>query len=162
MKLGKAIIIILLLGYSSLHAQEIIRSNFNAFGNVVTNNGIKLSQSVGQASNHTVFNPQSEEVELRQGFQQVNSKKIVVKNQSLEFNVFPNPNNGSFSVAFHENFDGELFYRLVNNQGKIYFDDKIKAERINKYNFSLPPGSYLLQIKTTEGKSGVAKIIILP
>jgi len=162
MKFKTILFLALICGYSSTYAQKIVRSSFNAFGNVVENDGLKLSQTAGQSSNHSVFLSTSNGIELRQGFQQVNNNVVRAKGKGLQFTVFPNPNNGTFSVTFNERIDGELNYRLVDNQGRIYKDDKMTANGTNHFNFTLPSGSYILQLNTPEGKSGIAKIIILP
>jgi len=156
------LLLALICGYSSTYAQKIVRSSFNAFGNVVENDGLKLSQTAGQASNHSVFLSTHNGIELRQGFQQVNNNVVPAKSKGLKFNVFPNPNDGAFSVTFNERINGELNYQLVDNQGRIFKDDKMTTNGTNHFNFTLPSGSYFLQLNTPEGKSGIAKIIILP
>jgi hypothetical protein len=162
MKFKTILLLALICGYSSTYAQKIVRSSFNAFGNVTQNDEIKLSQTAGQASNYSVFYSTDQAIALRQGFQQVNSNIVGAKNKALNFTVYPNPNNGTFSVTFNERIDGALNCRLIDNQGRIFKDDIITANGTNHFNYTLPSGSYILQLKTPEGKSGIAKIIILP
>ena len=162
MKLNATVILLLICGNSFVYGQKIVRSSLNAFGNVAQSDGIKLSQTAGQSSNHSILNSNNGTFELRQGFQQVNSNVVPVRSKGLQFTVYPNPNKGNFSITFDERIEGELNYRLIDNQGRLYKVDKIIANGINHFNFNLPSGSYILQLIDPEGKSGIAKIIILP
>lgn len=162
MKLSATLLLLLICGNSFTYGQKIVRSSLNAFGNVAQIDGVKLSQTAGQASNHSIFHSTNESIELRQGFQQVNSNLLPVRSKGLQFTVYPNPNKGTFSIAFEERIAGELNYRLIDNQGRLYKTDKFIANGIDHFNFNLPSGSYILQLITPEGKSGIAKIIILP
>ncbi|HLV41375.1 MAG TPA: T9SS type A sorting domain-containing protein [Brumimicrobium sp.] len=162
MKLNATIILLLLYSTSFTYGQKIVRSSINSFGSVVQSEGVKLSQTAGQSSNHSVLHSNIENIQLRQGFQQVNNNILPVKSKGLQFTVYPNPNNGEFSIAFNERTTGEVKYRLIDNQGRIYKDNKFISNGVNYFNFNLPSGSYILQLINPEGRSGIAKIIILP
>ncbi|RYM32379.1 T9SS type A sorting domain-containing protein [Brumimicrobium glaciale] len=145
---------------STSYAQSIARSSLNSFGNSVQKNGIRLTQTAGQSSNYSVFNSTELSIELRQGFQQTNNHLIHDK-KGLQFILYPNPNHGSFSIQFDERIYGEIKYRLFDNQGRIYSENKLSTAGTHLFNFNLPAGSYILQLKDSIGKTGTTKIIIL-
>lgn len=160
MKVKVLTLLFMALLFNFSYAQQIIRSSINAFGGIVQNNEIKLSHTAGQGSPHSVIKKNA--VELRQGFQQVNTKVTSNRNKTLNYTVYPNPNKGSFSIVFEKRIAGEVKYRLIDNQGRIYASDTFTASGTNHLNYTLPSGSYILQLTSPEGKSGISKIIILP
>src|SRR5690554_3544104 len=85
MKFKVILVFILTVSISSAYAQKIVRSSLNTFGNVVQNNGLMLSQTAGQSSNHSVFYAENNKIELRQGFQQTHSGIKVSNRNGLQF-----------------------------------------------------------------------------
>ena len=161
MKYKSILVLLLLCYYSNSYAQSIVRSSLNSFGNTVQKNGIQLSQTAGQSSNYSVFNSDDQSSELRQGFQQADRRDVQADSKFLNFTLYPNPNYGSFSIRFNERIEGTLNYRLIDNQGRIYRDEKIASNMANHFNFTLPSGSYILQLENSTGKIGTTKLIIL-
>lgn len=146
---------------STAYAQSIVRSSLNSFGNSVQKNGIRLTQTAGQSGNYSVFNSTDVSIELRQGFQQANNNYLIQDNKGLQFTLYPNPNRGSFSIRFDERIYSDIKYRLFDNQGRIISEDKLSTVGTYLFNFNLPTGSYILQLKDSTGKTGTSKIIIL-
>lgn len=158
----KALLLLLFTFLCSItYSQKIIRSSINSFGSVMQSKEISLSQSAGQASNTVNLINKDREVTLRQGFQQPTNTHFKKTNKILNFELYPNPNSGSFSIFMNERIGNEFNYRIIDNQGRIFSDEKIFISGVQELNLSLPSGSYILQLKDTSGKTGTAKIIIL-
>lgn len=63
------------------------------------------------------------------------------------FNIFPNPNDGQFTLFIHESADIENEIFIINSQGQIVENRTLKAgEKINRLNLNyLPGGAYLVR-----------------
>ncbi|PKR80043.1 hypothetical protein CW751_11790 [Brumimicrobium salinarum] len=147
---------------TSSQAQKIIRSSINSLGSVTAQNGIKLSQTVGQGSQHATVNSDDATIILHQGFQQPNSSVKRKSNSKLYFNIYPNPNKGSFTVDFETRKESVYNYSIIDSQGRLYTKAQTTINGSKKFNLNLPSGSYMLKINNPEGESGISKIIILP
>ena len=76
-------------------------------------------------------------------------------------NLFPNPNNGSFTLDVNMNASADLYIEIVNLLG-----EKLTAERrivygntIMKFDLGLPAGTYLVRLSTSEGSRIIPLII---
>ncbi len=86
-------------------------------------------------------------------------EKENVTTNLLQFNVFPNPNNGSFEIEISE-ITKELVLLIYDASGKI-IKTKIVQKGINfKEKIELESGSYLISVNDGENNT-VKKIIIL-
>lgn len=77
------------------------------------------------------------------------------ENAIVNFNVYPNPSNGS-NLKLEIEEDGEYKIEVVNMTGKIVYDSKVTVEagvnHISNLNLShLPKGVYLLSVSGKEG-----------
>lgn len=146
--------------HSTSYAQTIGRSSLNALGGTVENNGIKLSQTFGQSGLTSTFN--SNQLKVRQGFQQPRTSNTSKQNDGLNFIVFPNPNRGDFQIRFEKRITGEINYSFFDNQGRIIDSKEVPASQNLQFNYQLPAGIYTLHISNSNGQSEITKIIIIP
>lgn len=79
---------------------------------------------------------------------------FVVENESSlielnfsEMTIFPNPNNGSFSVSFNAGFSGEANLQITDVSGKSHFNERINVDA-NGFSWQgdLSPGVYFVRI----------------
>ncbi len=77
-------------------------------------------------------------------------------NALMHFNLYPAPNNGSFTLSF-DNGDEKLL-EVIDVMGRIVYTQKTKEEKL-MLNLNLAPGAYYA--RTTSGnKLGVKKFIV--
>jgi hypothetical protein len=82
----------------------------------------------------------------------------VVQNtkQSIRLNVYPNPNNGEFTIQS----ENDLTVKIVNQLGQVVYSDVLSAENNKKINVSnLPIGLYY--VVCSDGQSSVNKAVIV-
>lgn len=82
----------------------------------------------------------------------------VVQNtkQSIGLNVYPNPNNGEFTIQS----ENDLTVKIVNQLGQVVYSDVLSAENNKKINVSnLPVGLYY--VVCSDGQSSVSKAVIV-
>lgn len=141
-------------------AQSIIRSNLSTFGSQFSNENYSISQTVGQSSNTSVF--VNDKTTFRQGFQQpIKSISGSENNELLNFTLFPNPNNGFFTLNVemlkNETFEFEIFNYLG---AKIYKDVAISQVKKEVNVSHLSAGIYLLRIIENNYSLGEIKFVI--
>ncbi len=150
---------VLVLCCTTLWGQGIQRSTIGSIGNVIGNDDIALSQSVGQVSVHeTIAN---EQVLLRQGFQQASNELYHNNANGLAISVFPNPNNGQFTISIDSMRSGNYTYRLVALSGQLIEEGETSSNfsSINVSN-KVTTGTYLLQLTAEDGVSAQHKLVI--
>lgn len=73
-----------------------------------------------------------------------------VENGTLEFNVFPNPNNGQFAIFNSNGLDGSL--RIFDMLGKEVMSQRLLGNQLLSLDLSgNQPGVYLLKVETEKG-----------
>ncbi len=78
-------------------------------------------------------------------------------------NLYPNPNNGHFTVEMAKEFDSERLYTVFNLSGKALHNEKSNGhEVVKEFNLiGLPPGTYILTVssnnKTTDSRKFIKK-----
>lgn len=137
------------------------RSSINCAGATHISNGIMISQTAGQSSNVKVAS--NREVMIRQGFQQPNRYKVEQGPSDFNVKLYPNPNNGSFTVGLN-GFRGDpvVTYRVLDAQGALVCEENPQAE--TDFPVTLPnasSGIYFLQLHSKAGKKSTLKISIL-
>ncbi len=89
--------------------------------------------------------------------------------QSVEFEQFaesiklyPNPNDGKFSVEIGQSFKSKVNIKIINLAGAVLFERNFNVSSDDKFDFNLPnlkPGSYLFNL-TSENRRFVKAFII--
>lgn len=133
---------------------QLQRSSLNSFGSVMNKNKLKLSQSAGQSSNIGVIQNGQTGI-LRQGFQQPHA--FGGENKQFDITIYPNPNNGKFSLETDTWLEGEVKIELFDNQGRQCYFAKFSSGRHFKVSgINFESGIYTLRIssnmKTTSQK----------
>jgi len=124
----------------SLFLRWVMTTNNNSAGGVVNPNGINKIDDIYLTGK--VMNTGIHDIQI-----------------AIPFQVFPNPSNGVFMVQSKEAIS-KVF--LFNSLGKCVYSQL----SLNKNNVSLKldtitKGTYLLKIRTTSGKEGSQKIVIM-
>ena len=88
----------------------------------------------------------------------INVDDIFVNN---DVNIFPNPNDGNFTIIFQQSISERINIQLTNLQGQLVFEKNMDniSHQMNIQTNGLPTGIYFLQMKT-EGSQMVKKIIV--
>jgi hypothetical protein len=137
------------------------RTSINCAGATHISNGIMICQTAGQSSNVTVA--ANREVMIRQGFQQPNWYKVEQQPSDFNVSLFPNPNNGSFTVGLNGfNGDPVVNYQVLDIQGALICEENPQTE--TDFPITLPSvstGVYFLQLHSKSGKKSLLKISIL-
>ena len=72
---------------------------------------------------------------------------IITQENSPSMTIFPNPNNGSFTVSFNAGFTGEATLQITDVAGKSHFNERINVEaNIFSWQGDLAPGVYIIRI----------------
>ena len=145
---------------SSLYGQEIKRSTTSAAGTTLQSDDLKLSQTVGQGSMHTVISTNG--VALRQGFQQPLTLRSGVSNKEITITIFPNPNNGVFNFATSLGREEAFTYRILDATGKHIQSGSGEGHNLQVIHMpgETSAGTYIMHISTPDGYSGEAKIVV--
>jgi hypothetical protein len=79
------------------------------------------------------------------------------------YEIFPNPNNGTFTVKIKNHHPGHVTVRLQNALNLMIFEDKdveVSRDFIKTYKLNmLPPGIYFLTLEDNEGKNNIKMIV---
>ena len=155
------ILIVAMLSASEGWSQQLVRSTVSSFGSVVKNGEVYLSQTAGQGSLHTSFS--SDELALRQGFQQPLSRINLQKN-TCSVSVFPNPNNGRFHVLLSPTENDPYTIALADVNGKLFMNLKAEDTRTQLIDFpsGVPSGIYFVQLRNSKGLCATEKLIVTP
>ena len=76
-----------------------------------------------------------------------------------EFNIYPNPTNGEFTIEGTEN---AISVEVVDIQGRLVKENLLNVSGQNKLNLNLnevPSGMYLVKIKTNDGRLLINKLM---
>jgi PKD repeat protein len=77
----------------------------------------------------------------------------ISKNNSVS--VYPNPNNGSFTIVPDQRIDGEVLVKLFDLTGRIVFEEVRSDNNLSIQTTGLANGTYMLVIQTNDGLSKV-------
>lgn len=82
--------------------------------------------------------------------------------QEMLVKVYPNPNNGIFSIDWTLLDTDRIHAEISNLNGQILWDKTLQSDRIQDIDLSdvLLPGLYLLKLKTTDGLDITTKVMI--
>ena len=92
----------------------------------------------------------------------VNTEVPLEIRETNNFSLFPNPNNGNFTIQFNQLVTVETNWQLVNINGQIVHQGKIAAhqESVNIATSDLPKGMYFFRLYNEKGISEVRKVLI--
>jgi hypothetical protein len=74
------------------------------------------------------------------------------QNGSLEYKLYPNPNQGSFTVDFGE-FVDDVRIRILNSLGQTVHEEQVRQERIIQLDVDLSPAYYFMEVSTQDQRS---------
>lgn len=77
--------------------------------------------------------------------------------ETINYSVYPNPNNGNFNISFTNNYESTT-YRILNTNGKIIDSGKIESST-KEISLDVPAGIYFLQL-INKNNITVEKIVI--
>lgn len=77
---------------------------------------------------------------------------------NLDFQVFPNPSNGTFTISFSNMEDKKPVFEIYSLDGKLVKSINSNYKDVNVLN--LQKGTYLVKMKDEIGHSGFKKIVI--
>lgn len=85
---------------------------------------------------------------------------IQVNEVVSDFNIYPNPNNGTFSINYTMKNADKAIVRVLNTLGAVVFEENVHVNGTLRkdYNFSLPSGLYFVEVESAAGKT-VKKMI---
>lgn len=78
---------------------------------------------------------------------------------SAAVEVYPNPSNGSFTVALGDMITGEATLSMMTLEGKVLFSTLVSGNQYKANVADLPAGIYLLKVRTENGQA-VKKLTI--
>lgn len=162
MKIKYGVFAICLLAGFAANAQQVRvgRSSINCVGSSSVSNGVLISQTGGQSSSVSVS--RAGNLVIRQGFQQSNVMQYEVQKTDFSVQLFPNPNDGNFSVALTGCGDTEVIsYQVVDMNGKKLQE----AQTATPASFAvavpgIQPGMYYLILNSASGKAASVKFNI--
>jgi hypothetical protein len=146
----------------------------NAFGRVTATNSGKITISLNFDQNYVSLSDDTVWIYPFTGFNDVAlysfSSPILpdtVKKPSISkwFNVYPNPNNGVFTIGVHENFVSPAAFEIWDMKGrKVMSVDVPEIEKeIQFSNLLLGTGVYMIRLRNSDGMiQQTKKVIILP
>jgi hypothetical protein len=86
---------------------------------------------------------------------------------SKQISVYPNPGDGSFSIRFEENPTEAIHISLLNQQGKLIYDQTLDNSELNNGTLSLfslqnrlPKGIYLLKVIESPTRAYLEKLLV--
>jgi hypothetical protein len=136
-------IIFTLLSFNT-NAQEIVRSTIGSFGSTATSNNVIIQQTAGQSSATSHIN-KNDGSGIRQGFHQTLYAQAVLN--ELNAQIFPNPNNGTFSFQV-DLFNSEPFsYQITDITGRLLLNESAI-------------GNILVPVEIIQSTSGIYNLLI--
>jgi hypothetical protein len=145
----------------NIQAQIIQRSAISTFGNSISQNGLYLSQTAGQGS--IAVQTESDGVILNQGFEQAIALYLnQVKQHEIQLRVYPNPNNGNFSIALDLPRNTNFTYAIFDAAGKlIHSDSGVSGQETPvQLGYAISPGAYMLKLESENGAIGKTTVIV--
>ncbi len=161
------VFVLILLSKASSFCQQpkpIIERQVLAYaGAEVTQNGISVCWTLGEAVIATVPSSTTPTIFLTQGFQQPETKdmdpSIVVDVSGVAVKIFPNPAQDILNVGFDKNNSPTITAQIYDMGGKLHIETQISAS-INTIPINtLSVGQYILTL-THEGKVMQSILII--
>jgi len=163
MKTKVAFLSLILFISASLVGQTLTRQVISSIGSSTNATGNYVSHTIGQPTPPT--STTTNDVALRQGFEQPPKIKIIKKNdQMLNLSINPNPNHGAFQLTVDTKEANETYtFEIYDLQGKL-MQTGTGIGRTQRF-IELPSGTarsvYLIKVTTTKGDTGDGKVIVI-
>jgi len=156
-------ILILLILLLSVHvacfAQKIARSSLSSFGNSKNENGTVFRQTIGQASNTSVFS--SDNAVLIQGFQQpVSGKYNTAIKKQCTLHLNPNPANEIVDITVSENISNNQI-AVYNMRGELVFKTTTYTPHYQMDISKFSPGVYMVDFLSQSGYVCRQKLVVI-
>ena len=155
-KLISLIAVLGLLGISA-QSQTLSPTVISSSGGFYSNSSGMLSFTVAEMTMVQTFTSTANI--LTQGFQQPEDLSVGINEipvASGELLIYPNPNNGSFTLSFQSNNASEASIRIYNLAGQVVLEKQLsQSAGLNTINFDISAysqGMYILQLATTNAK----------
>jgi len=129
--------------------------------NIVPNSGYHISKLeidgniiIDYASSEIVFTNINSDHSIKISF----FPNSVEENMFANLSVFPNPNNGQFTVS-SDDFDGDVTFQIFSVSGAMMDERLVNGEKIVTFDKSLPAGTYFLRIIAGD-KVATRKVVV--
>lgn len=106
------------------------------------------------ASNEIIFRDIHEDHEVSISF----FPNSVEENMFANLSIYPNPNNGQFTVS-SDDFDGDVTFQIFSVSGAMMDERLVNGEKTVSFDKSLPAGTYFLRIIAGE-KVATKKVVV--
>lgn len=84
------------------------------------------------------------------------------KAAAADFNIFPNPTNGAFSVQYAHETDAPKSLSVYDQNGRVVTEINLSGASKQDLNLrDLPAGTYWFQLKTASGKVGINQVQVV-
>lgn len=146
-----------------------VLTSSSATGNQWCLNGLPITGATGQSytptvnGNYTVIILKNGCVSPPSNFIKVQTVEIAEIANAIELNVYPNPNNGDFTITFNSNDKSSYFLEIMNAVGQIIYKEEIKDFKgmyTHAFDFGKSvSGVYILSLSTHQNKI-IKKVIM--
>ncbi len=107
---------------------------------------VYLARSILAYYGSPIFNSACKGIQIMKGRKQKRAKDEGTQNERAYFELFPNPNNGIFSIDIKIEESQNAFIKVFSLNGKLLNEQKFNVGDSHKFNFSgLQPGVYILR-----------------
>ena len=144
------------IGFSA-HSQTLSPTVISSSGGFYSNSSGMLSFTVAEMTMVQTFTSSGNI--LMQGFQQPEDLSVGINEipvASGDLLIYPNPNNGSFTLSFTNNGNAESSIKIYNLAGQVVLEKQVsQSAGLNTINFDISTysqGMYILQLATTNAK----------
>ncbi len=107
---------------------------------------VYLARSILAYYGSPIFNSACKGIQIMKGRKQKRAKDEGTQNERAYFELFPNPNNGIFSIDIKIEESQNAFIKVFSLNGKLLNEQKFNVGDSHQFNFSdLQPGVYILR-----------------
>ncbi|MBR6066840.1 MAG: T9SS type A sorting domain-containing protein [Bacteroidales bacterium] len=129
--------------------------------NIRPNDGFHISQLeidgnivIDYASSEIVFTNVNSDHHIKISF----FPNSVEENMFANLSIYPNPNNGQFTVS-SDDFDGDVTFQIFSVSGAMMDERMVNGQKTVSFDKSLPAGTYFLRIIAGE-KVATRKLVV--
>jgi hypothetical protein len=76
-----------------------------------------------------------------------------------ELNIYPNPNNGTFSLNMASSFNEQVHVVLTNMIGEAVYESNIATNKVSEMNTNIPAGIYM--VTATSGHAKITRKVTI-